>query len=59
MIIRLLTGLQKRAENISEIINTEIRNNITEKRGLINKMRNTPDIKKSRLEKGEEGINDL
>ena len=54
MIIRILTGLEKRVENISEMINMEIRNNI-EIKGSTNKMRNTSDRKKSRMEK--RGIN--
>lgn len=31
MIIRMLTGLEKRVEDISETINTEIRNNSSDK----------------------------
>ena len=50
MITKILTGLEKRVEDISETINTEIRNNIAEIKGSTNKMRNTFDGMKSRLE---------
>ena len=43
MVIRILTGLGKRVEDISETLNTEIRNNIAEIKGSINKMRNILD----------------
>jgi len=39
MIIKILAGLEKRVEDISETINTEIRNNIAEIKGSINKVR--------------------
>ena len=39
MIIRILIGLEKRVEGISEILNTEIRNNIAEIKDSINEMR--------------------
>ena len=41
MIIKIFIGLEKRVENISKTCNIEIRNNITEIKGLINKMRDT------------------
>ena len=43
MIIRILTGLEKRVEDIIEILNTEIRDNITEVKGSMNEMRNMLD----------------
>ena len=39
--IWILTGLEKRLEDMSETLNTEIRNNIVEIKDTINKMRNT------------------
>ena len=59
MIIRILTGLEKRMEGINETINTEIRNNKAKKKGSIYKMRNTLDGMNSRLKEAEERINDL
>jgi len=43
MIIRILTGLENRVEEISETINKEVRNNIAEIKGSINEMRHTLD----------------
>jgi len=37
MIIRILTGLEKRVDSISETINTEIKNDIVEIKGSINR----------------------
>ena len=51
VIIRILTGLEKRVENISETINIEIRDNIAEVKGLINEMRNMLSGMNSSLEK--------
>ena len=59
MITKILTGLEKRVEDISETINTEIRNNIAEIKGSINEMRSILDGMSSRLEEAEEQINDL
>lgn len=42
--------LRKKVYGISETLNTEIRNNIEEKKGSINRKRNTLDGMKSRLE---------
>ena len=58
MIIRILTGLEKRVEDMSETLNTEIRNNIAEIKGSINKMRNMLDGMNSKREEEQE-INDL
>jgi len=52
-IIILLTGLEKRVEDISETINTEIRSNKAEIKSSINKVRNTLDGMNSRLEAWE------
>ncbi|VFV42484.1 Hypothetical predicted protein, partial [Lynx pardinus] len=41
IIIKILTGLEKRVEGMSKILNTEIRNKIAETKGSINGMRNT------------------
>jgi len=54
MIINILTGLEKRVEDMSEILNTEIRNKIVEIKGSISEMRNMLDGMNSRLEDGEE-----
>ena len=59
IIVRILTGLEKRVEDISETLNTEIRNNIAEIKGSINEMRNMLDGINSRLEEAEEQINGL
>ena len=52
--IRVLTGLEKRVEDMCEILNTEMRNNIAEIEVSINEMRNTLDGMNSRLEEAEE-----
>ena len=54
IIIRILTGLEKRVEDISETFKAEIKNNIAEIKGSINNMTNTPDRIQSRLEPAEE-----
>lgn len=53
MNIRLLTALEKRMEYISETVNPEIRNNIAEIKGSVNKMRNLLDGMNSSLEETE------
>ena len=58
MIIRILTALEKRMEDMSENLNIEIRNNIMEIKGSINKMRKTLDGMNSRLEEAQEQISD-
>ena len=40
MLIKMLNGLEKRVEDMSEILNTEIRNHIAEIKGSVNEMRN-------------------
>ena len=57
-IIRMLTGLEKRVEDVTETLNTKIRNNIGEIKGSINKMRNRLDGMNSKREEEQE-INDL
>lgn len=52
-IIRILSGLEKRGEDICDAINTDIRNNIAEIKGSINEMRNSLDGMSSRLEEAE------
>ena len=59
MIIRIVMGLEKIVEDMSETLNTEIRNNIAEIKDSINEMRNTLHGMSSRLEEAEERINDL
>jgi len=59
MIIKILTGLEKRVEGISQTINTEIRNNRAEIKGSINKIRNMLNGMNSRLEEAEEQIINL
>jgi len=53
MTMKILTGLEKRVEDISETLNTEIRNNIVEIKGSINEMRNRHDGMNSRMEEKE------
>ena len=54
VILRILIGLEKRVENTRETINPEIRNNIAEIKGSINKMRNMMNGMHSRLEEAEQ-----
>ena len=54
MIIRLLIGFEKREEDMSETLNTEIRNNRAEIKGSVNKMRNTFNEMNSRMVEAEE-----
>ena len=54
MIIKILTGLEKRVEDGSELLNPEIRNNIAEIKGTVNKMRNRMNGMQSRLEEAEQ-----
>ena len=49
MIIRILIGIEKRVEDMSETLNTEIRKNITEIKGSINEMRNMLDGMNSKI----------
>ena len=48
---KLKVMIIKRVENMTEILNTEIMNNIAEIKGSINKMRNTFDGMNNRTEK--------
>ena len=59
MIIKILSGFEKKVKDMSNILNTEIRNNIAEIKGSINEMRNTFGGMNSRLEETEELIKDL
>jgi len=59
MIIRILTELEKKVEDMSKTINREIKNNIAEIKGSINEMRNMLDGMNSRLEEAEEQTNSL
>ena len=54
MIIGILTGLEKRVEDMSETLNTEIRNYIAERKSLKNEIRTILDEMNSRLEEAEE-----
>ena len=56
MIIRMLTGLEKRVEGMSETLNTEIRNNIAKIKGTINDMRNALDGVNNRMVEAEEHV---
>ena len=58
MIKRILTGLEKKVEDMSETLNTQIRNNIAEIKGTVNKVRNTLDGMSSRVEETEKQIID-
>lgn len=53
MIIRILTGLQKRIQEMSETLNTDIKKQ-HRREGTINEMRNTLDEIKRRIEEAEE-----
>ena len=59
MIIRIVTELEKRMEDISETLNTEIKKNQLEIKSAINKIRNMHDAMNGRLEEAEELINGL
>ena len=54
MSIRILSKHEKRVDSISETANTEMRNNIAEIKGSINKRRNTLDGMNCRLEEAGE-----
>ena len=53
MIIRILTGFEKKVEDMSETLKTKIRNNKAEIKGLINEIRNMVDGMSSRMEESE------
>ena len=59
MIIKTLTALEKRMENINEALNKEIKKNKSEMKNMISEIKHTPDGINSRLEEAEEPINDL
>ena len=59
MIIRIPIGFEKRVDYMSETLNTDIRNNISEIKDSINEMRNMFNGMNNRLEKAEKKINDL
>ena len=50
IIRRVTTGLEKRVEDMSETLNTEIRNKMAEIKGSINKIRNMIAGMNSRME---------
>lgn len=50
MIINILTGLEKRVEDISEALNTDIKKNTSEMKSTINESKNTLNGINSRLE---------
>ena len=52
--IQILTGLEKRVENISEIFNTDIKKNQSEMKNTIIEMKNILDGVNNRLEESEE-----
>lgn len=54
MIIKILTGFEKRVKAMNETFHAEVRSNISEIKGLINKVRNTLEGINGRLEKAEE-----
>ena len=54
MIIKILTGLEKRVEDISKTLNTEIKKKQSEIKNTINEIKNTLDGINSRLEEAEE-----
>ena len=58
MIIRILTGVDKRVEDMNETLNTEISNNTAERKFSIKEIRNLSDGMNSRLEEAEEWISD-
>ena len=59
VIIRILTGLEKRVKDISQTIDTEIRNNTAEIKDSVNEMENILDRINNRLEGAGEQKNDL
>ena len=50
LILEILTGLEKIVKDISEAVNTEIRNNIAEIQGSVNKTNTLDGWKKQRNE---------
>ncbi|VFV33639.1 Hypothetical predicted protein, partial [Lynx pardinus] len=56
MIINILTGLQKRVENMSETLDKEIKNTISEIKNSITEIKNTIDRINSRLQEAEECV---
>ena len=61
-IIRTLSGLEKRTEDISDTLSTEIKevkNSQSQRKSAINRIINRLDVKNSRLDEAEERINDL
>lgn len=54
IIVRIITGLEKTVEVMSETLNTEIHNNTEEIKVTINEMRNTLGGMNSRIKESEE-----
>ena len=59
MFIRILFGLEKRMEDMSETPKIEKENNTAEMKGTINKRQNTFDGMKNMLEEAKEQFSDL
>ena len=59
MVIKILTGLEKRVEDISETLNNEIKKNQSEMKNTINEIKNTLDGINNRVDEAEESISDL
>ena len=57
--IRVPTGLEKRVEDMGEILNTYIRKNIAERKSTLNKMTHTLHRMNSIMEEAKEIISDL
>ena len=58
-IIKILTGLEKRVEDISKVLNKEIKRNLSEMKNTINEIKTMLGGKNKRLEEAEEQIDDL
>lgn len=56
IIIKILKGLEKRVEDISETLNKEIKNNISKMKNSISEIKNTIDGINSRLQKVKECV---
>ena len=57
--MKIFTGLQKRADDISDTLDQEIKTNISEMKNSKNEIKNTIGEVNSRLQEGEECISDL
>lgn len=59
MIIKILTGLEKIVEDISESLNKEIKKNRSEMTNTVNEIKNIQDGINRRLQEAKEQISDL